>query len=221
MSNAGSDERQRDVVGRLQGEVAELRRSRRRLAEAADDDRRGMERALHDGIQQYLVAVAVDLRRLSGLLERDPAAAKALLDEVAANVSEALAEAADLAQRIYPLLLGSGGLGIALRSAAEAAGVTLVADIASNGGYPAECASAVYRACERVLSSASPGSEATITVREADGALTFEIAIAGRPSDDRVERLRDGIEAFEGHVAVERIEPGTRVYGSLPLPRSP
>ena len=90
MSNAGSGEQLQDVVDRLQGEVTELRRSRKRLVEAADADRRAIERALHDGVQQHLVALAVDLRRLAGLVDDHPVAAKALLDELAANVRQAL-----------------------------------------------------------------------------------------------------------------------------------
>jgi hypothetical protein len=64
VSNAGSGERLREVVDRLPGEVAELRGSRKRLAEAAHADRRAIECAFHDGVQQHLVALAVNLRRL-------------------------------------------------------------------------------------------------------------------------------------------------------------
>jgi signal transduction histidine kinase len=222
VSNAGSDEQLRDAVDRLQGEVAELRRSRRRLAEAAHGDRRAIERALHDGVQQYLVAFAVDLRRMSGLLDRDRVAAKALLDELAVNVREALDETTELARRIYPPLLDSRGLASALRSAAEGAGVTLRVDIPSTAGYPPECTTAVYWSCIEALSSAPPGSEATVRVLGADGALTFEIAIVGQLADDRLEGLRDRIEALEGRVTVEHTKDGgSRVHGRLSLSRSP
>jgi len=99
VSNAGSGERLGESVDRLQGEVAELRRSRRRLAEAAHADRRAIERAIHDGIQQHLVAIAIDLRHLAGLVDDDPAAAKLLLVEMAANMRIALDEATQLAHR--------------------------------------------------------------------------------------------------------------------------
>jgi glucose-6-phosphate-specific signal transduction histidine kinase len=82
MDNAGSAESLRDAVNRLQDEVAELRGSRKRLVQAAHDDRRSIERALHDGVQQHIIAFAVQLRRLTGLVDNDPAAAKALLDEM-------------------------------------------------------------------------------------------------------------------------------------------
>jgi signal transduction histidine kinase len=219
VANAESGERLRDVVDRLEGEVAELRRSRKRLAEAANDDRRAIERVLHDGVQQYLVAFAIDLRRLSGLLDRDRAAAKALLDELAGNARAALEETAELAQRIYPPLLESRGLASALRSASEGAGVTLLIEIPSSGGYPSECIVAIYWSCVDALSSASRGSQAIVRVLDADGALTFEIAIVGHLADDRLERLRDRIEALDGRLSVESKDLGSRVHGWLPLSR--
>jgi signal transduction histidine kinase len=222
VSNAGSSEQLRDVVDRLQREVAELRGSRKRLAEAAHDDRRAIERALHDGVQQHIVAFAVQLRRLAGLVDSDPAAAKALLDEMATNVREALDAASELAEKIYPPLLEARGFASALRSAAERAGVTAVVDVKAGAAYSAELTTAVYWSCAEALSSALPGSQATVRVIDADGALTFEIAIAGHLADARLERLRDRIEALDGRITVEHLEDGgSRVHGWLPLSRRP
>jgi signal transduction histidine kinase len=220
VSNAGSDEGLQDVVDRLQGEVADLRASRRRLAEAARADRRAIERALHDGVQQYLVALAFDLQRLAGLLDADPAAAKSLLDDMAAIVGEALAETTDLAQSVYPPLLEGRGLASALRSAAERAGVTAVVDVPARADYPPDIIAAVYWSCVEALSSASGGSQATVSVLDADGALTFEVSVAGRQSEARLDRLRDRIEALEGRVSVADVhDGGSRIYGWLPLSR--
>jgi signal transduction histidine kinase len=220
VSNAGSGERLRQVVDRLQGEVAELRRSRKRLAEAAHADRRTIERALHDGVQQHLVAIAVDLRRLAGLVDADPAAAKLLLDEMAANVREALAETTELAQRVYPPLLEGRGLASALRSAAESAGVTAVVDVPARADYPPEITVAVYWSCVEALSSALRGSQATVSVLDADGVLTFEVAVAGHHPEGRLDRLRDRIEALDGRVSVDDAhDGGSRIYGWLPLSR--
>ena len=220
MSNAGSGEQLQDVVDRLRGEVAELRRSRKRLAEAAHADRRAIERALHDGAQQHLVALAVDLRRLAGLVDSHPDAAKALLGEMAANVREALTETTVLAQKVYPPLLEGRGFATALRSAAESAGVTAVIDVPAGADYPPEISTAVYWSCVEALSSASAGSQATVSVRDADGALTFEVAVAGRHPEARLDRLRDRIEALDGRVSVDDgHDGGARVHGWLPLPR--
>ncbi len=220
MSNASSGERLRDVVDRLQGEVAELHRSRKRLVKAALDDRRAIERALHDGVQQQMIAVAVQLRRLAGLVDSDPAAAKALLDEMATTVREALDEASALAERIYPPLLEGRGFASALRSAAQKADVTAVVDVRTGAAVPAELTAAVYWSFIETLSSASPGSYATVRVLDVEDALTFEIAIAGYFADGRLERLRDRIEALDGRVTVEHPKDGgLRVHGWLPLSR--
>jgi signal transduction histidine kinase len=218
VSNADSGERLREVLGRLEGEVAELRGSRRRLAEAAHADRRAMERALHDGVQQHLVALAVDLRRLAGLVDSDPAGVKPLLDDMAANVREALDATTELAQSIYPALLEGRGFASALRSAAERAGMTVLIDVPAGAGYPPEIAAAVYWSCVEALSSASPGSEATVRVLDTDGTLTFEVAVAGRHPEGRLARLRDRIEALDGRFSIDEGQDGaSRVQGWLPL----
>jgi signal transduction histidine kinase len=220
VSNAGSGDRLEAVVDRLQREVAELRRSRLRLVEAADADRRAIERALHDGVQQHLVALAVDLRRLAGLVDGHPSAAKALLDEISANVREAMTDATELAQKIYPPLLEGRGLAISLRSAAESAGVTILVDVPAGANYPPEITAVVYWSCVEALSSASPGSQATVSVSDADGALTFEVAVAGHHPEGRLDRLRDRIEALDGRLTVDEAQDlGTRVHGWLPLSR--
>ena len=219
MSNAGSGEQPQDVVERLQAEVAELRRSRRRLVDVASTDRRAIERALHDGIQQHLVALAVDLRRLAGLVDGHPAA-KALLDEMAANHRVALTEMTELAQKVYPSLLEGRGFAAALRSAAESAGVTILVDVPAGADHPPEITAAVYWSCVEALSSASRGSHATVSVLDADGGLTFEVAIAGHHPEGRLARLRDRIEALDGRISVDEGQAGgSHVHGWLPLSR--
>jgi signal transduction histidine kinase len=217
VSNAGSGELLQDVVDRLQGEIAELRRSRRRLVEAADAGRRTIERALHDGVQQHLVAFAVDLQRVAGFVDGDPAAAKALLNEMAANLREALTETTELAEEIYPPPLEGPGLATELRSAAERAGVTVLVDVPAVADYPPQISAALYWSCVEALSSSSPGSEATVSVLVADGAIVFEVAVAGRHPAARLDRLRDRIEALDGRLSVENEDLGSRVQGWLPL----
>ena len=213
---AGSRDQLRDVVDRLQREAGDLRRSRKRLAEAADADRRVIERALHDGVQQHLVALAVELRRLDGLLDGDPSAVRALVDELAAIVREAIDVATELARRIYPPLLEAQGLAIALRSAAEHAGVTLLVDVPRGAGYPPEVVAAIYWVCVEALSSAPPGSEASVRVADADHELAFEIAVAGH--DERsMQRLRDRVETLDGRVSIDRDAGGSRIHAWLPL----
>lgn len=220
MSNAGSGEPQQDVVDRLQGEVAELRRSRKRLVVAADADRRAIEGAIHDGVQQRLVAFAVDLQRLARLVDDDPATAKTLLDEMAANTREALVETTELAQLVYPPLFEGRGFASAVRSAAESAGVTVLVDFPAGGGYAPEITTAVYWSCVEALSTASPGSQATVSVLDAGRVLTFEVAVAGHHPEGGLDRLRDRIEALDGRVGVDDGQDGgSRIHGWLPLSR--
>ncbi len=215
---ADPGEQPQEVADRHQAEVAALRRSRRRLAEAAYADRRAIERDLHDGVQQHLVALGVDLQRLARMVDRDPVAAKGLVNEMAANVREALDETTELAHRIHPLPLGQLGFATALRSAAQAVGVTAIVDIAAGADYPPETVAALYWCCVDALSSASGGSTATVTTHDTEGALTFEILIAEPLTGDRIERLRDRIEALDGRLSVDvRQDGGARVHGWLPL----
>jgi signal transduction histidine kinase len=216
VSNAASDEPLPEAVDRLRAEVAELRESRKRLARTADAERRELERVLHDGAQQSLVALAFGLQRLSGLLERDPAAARRLLEELAANAKEATDETMELARRIYPPMLEARGLTLALRAAAAAAGVTLEMERPSGARLPPEVAAVIYWSCVDALSSARPDSHAAIRVRDANGTVTFELSIVGQQPADRLQRLRDRIEALDGRVSVDALPDGTtRVQGWL------
>src|SRR5450432_1380004 len=90
VSDTDTGERQEEIVARLQSEVEEIRRSRRRLAEVAHAERRGIERDLHDGIQQHLVAIAVDLQRLAGLVDGVSVDATSMIQDLTVTVREAL-----------------------------------------------------------------------------------------------------------------------------------
>jgi signal transduction histidine kinase len=181
----------------------------RTLVLAADDDRRKIERALHDGVQQHLVALAVNLQLAQRLVDDDPAAAKALLDELGRDVSHALEEAAQLAQMIHPPLLESGGLAAALRAAASSAGVTSSVDVQTTATYPLEVVTTVYLCWLEALNGATVGAPVTISVRKAEGGLSFEIG-GCEPLPDR---LLDRVEALGGQLE----NTGTGVAGSLPL----
>lgn len=203
----------------LREEMAELRASRARLVQAADADRRRLERDLHEGVQQDLIALAVNLQLASRLADTDPAAAKALLAEMRRDVQQALDETARLAQRIYPPLLETGGLAAALRSAAAGAGIRVTLDVPAAATYPPEVVGAIYWSCRDALEHAGAGSRATVTVREEEGgAVAFEVVEDGSGSAAGLERLRDRVEALGGRLTI-RVEPGrgARVSGSLPL----
>ena len=218
----------RDTLDRLRLEVTELRASRKRIVLASDADRRRIERELHESVQQHLVALAVNLQLAGGLVDADPAAAKALLEQMGRDVQQALDEAAQLAQRIYPALLEGRGFAAALRSAAAGAGIPASVDVPAGATYPPEVAWTVYLCCLEALEHAGAGARAAVTVRDEEGALAFEVvedgvarsAGAAARSDAGLDRLRDRVEALGGRLTI-RSEPGrgTRVSGSLPLSR--
>ncbi len=203
---------------RLVADIEELRRSRARLVLAADRERRAIERVLHDGLQQQLIAIAIDLRRAADLVAADPAAGRTVLDALGADVGRAIDEAASLAQTIHPpRMLEVRSLASAVRSAAEQAGVTVDVRTASVTKHPPELIDAVYRTCTEVLSAAPAGTAATITVTDAADGVRFEIAVTGGYPAGRVEGLRDRVEALGGRLMVEDdVEGGSRVTGTLP-----
>ena len=208
-----------ESLDRLRHEIEELRASRARLVVGADADRRRLERDLHDGPQQHLIALAVNLQLARQLADSDPEAGKTLLDEMGRDVQQALDETGKLAHRIYPPLLDAGGLAAAVRAAAVNAGVPTRVELPVEARYPPEIAGAVYFCCLEVLERAADGTRATVTVHEDDGALLFEID--ARPAiDEGPGRSQDRVEALGGELVV-RSRPGesTHVSGSLPLAR--
>ena len=112
----------RETVERLRAEVDDLHASRARLVAAADAERRALERQLHDGVQQQLVALVVNLQLARGLCVTDPTAAGALLEDVGRDARAALEQLRGLAVEIYPPLLEAGLVAV-LRGAAVDAGV--------------------------------------------------------------------------------------------------
>jgi signal transduction histidine kinase len=190
----------RETVERLRRDVEELRASRRRIVLAADADRRRIERALHEGVQQDLVALAVKLQLAGGLIESDPAGAKQLVDELARDVQRSLDETAQLAQWIYPPLLESGGLGAALRAAAVSLGVRASIEVAEGDGYPPEVVRALYFCGVAALERVGAGGRATLAVRAEAGAPALDVA-ADPPVE--LEDLRDRVEALGGRLTIK------------------
>jgi signal transduction histidine kinase len=210
----------RDELERLRAEVAELRASRARLILAADADRRAIERDLHDGVHQHLVALAVNLELAGQAEDSDPAAAKTLLEEMRHDVQQALDETALLAQRIYPATLDANAFAALLRSAALNAGVRASVDVAAGSAYPPEVGMTVYLCWLDALARGSSETRLAIRVRESEDALTFEVMGDAPRSDADLERVRDRVEALGGRLTMSSgPDGGIRASGSLPLSR--
>jgi signal transduction histidine kinase len=205
-------------LDRLRVEVVDLRASRRRLALADDAELRGIERELHNGVQQHLVALAVGVQLAPGLVDADPVAAKASLEEIGRDLRLALDEAGKLAHRIYPPLLETGGLAAALRSAAVHARVPTRIDVEADATYPPEVARAVYLCCLAVLHAAAADTQAAVTVRGENATLAFDVVADRAVPGVDLDRERDRVEALGGRLTIGSKAGGvTRVAGSIPV----
>jgi len=201
-------------------EVEGLRASRERLALAHDAERRDIERALHDGVQQLLVGLAANLELAAAAADTDPRATTALLVAMRQDVRQALEETRTLAHRIYPPLLEAGGLRPALRAAAASADVRITTNIPAEAACPAEIAGAIYFCCVEALEQAGAGSSATITVRIEEGAVSFSVFVDRDLGTAWVPLSRDRVEALGGRLNVgSDPDDRTRLVGSLPLSR--
>ena len=210
----------------------ELQDSRARIVAAGDSERRKLERNLHDGAQQHLVALAVKLRLARDAVEEDPADAMAMIDEIKGDVQTAIAELRALAHGIFPPLLVSGGLTDALPAAAGRAALPTTVELVDVGRYGNDIEAAVYfctlEALQNAGKHAGEDAMAAVTVFETDGVLSFEIRDDGAGFDMQDGTAKNGhgfvnmadrLGAFGGRIAVvSAVGEGTSITGTIPLP---
>jgi signal transduction histidine kinase len=214
-------------------QLDELRASRRRLVAAQDSERRKLERDLHDGAQQSLVAILIGLRT-AVIAGQQRLANRAEIQDVSHLLRETSATLADLVSDQGPRALADQGLIGALRSAADIASrsgpmVRVVSGLTSD--VPEELTSTIYFCCLEAIQNASKHAEAseiTVTISEPDGMIAFEVtdngvgfdpSLAGRGSG--LGNLAHRVSVLGGDVIVESAPAcGTTVRGWLPLPPS-
>jgi PAS domain S-box-containing protein len=214
-----------DVSERARHE-GELRSSRMRLVEAGDAERRRLERNLHDGAQQRLVALSLALRLAQSKLASDPVRADSILSEAAAELALALQELRELARGIHPAMLTDRGLYAALESLAERSPVPveLDVDLGERFAEPVEAA-AFYVASEALANVAkyAHANGVTVAVTRSDGSVAITISDDGVGGADpaRGSGLRglvDRVEALGGTLQVTSpVAEGTIVHAELPL----
>jgi signal transduction histidine kinase len=208
--------------------IEELRASRQRLVAAQDEERRKIERNIHDGAQQQLVALTVKLRLAQDLVATDPPKAEAILSDLQGETQTALDDLRDLARGIYPPLLADRGLAEALGAQARKAAVPTTVEAEDVGRYPAEVESAVYFCALEALNNVAKYADATaveIRLARSDGHLTFLVRDdgAGFDVDSRVhgtglQGMADRIEAVGGRLEiVSALGEGATVTGSIPV----
>ena len=209
--------------------IEELRDSRRRIVGAQDEERRRLERNLHDGAQQQLVALSVQLKLLEQQIPRDPEAASTLAARLQGATSSALEDLRDLARGIYPPLLADQGLTAALEAQARKGAIPISVEADGIGRYDEGIEAAVYfcalEALQNVAKYAQASSACVRLVGE-DGRLRFEVADDGLGFDPATTRsglglqgMADRIDAIGGTLEV-RSAPGegTTIVGDIPVP---
>jgi signal transduction histidine kinase len=206
----------------------ELQASRQRLVAAQDEERRKLERNLHDGAQQQLVALSVKARLAYQLAERDPARVGAMLDQIQADTNDALENLRDLARGIYPPLLADKGLVAALEAQARKAAVPTTVDGNGLGRFGQDIEAAVYFSCLEALQNVAKyagASRATIALSNGSGMLRFTVTDDGDGFDlsktsygTGLQGIEDRLAALDGtfYVRSER-GVGTTVEGQLPI----
>jgi len=206
--------------------LSDLRASRQRLVATQDEERRRLERNLHDGAQQQLVSLAVKQRLVGELIDKDPDKASSMIAELQADTADALDTLRDLARGIYPQVLADRGLTAALEAPIRKTPVPVDLRPDSIGRHDQEIEAAVYFCCLEALQNVSKYANASKAVRlEVDGPwLTFGVQDDGAGFDPAKTKLGTGLqgmsdrlEALGGGLEI-RSEPGrgTTIAGRVP-----
>jgi PAS domain S-box-containing protein len=216
-----------DVTERA-AQAEELRRSRARLVQAGDDERRRLERNLHDGAQQRLVSLSLSLRLAQAKIGSDPDAADELLSGAGAELALALEELRELARGIHPAVLTERGLGPALESLTNRAPFPVDLDCMPDERLPGPVEAAAFYVVSEALANVAKYAEASsvrVTVERMNGRAIVEVADDGKGGADPtggsgLRGLVDRVEALDGQLAVESpAGGGTRVRAEIPLPQ--
>jgi len=208
--------------------IEELRASRQRIVAAQDQTRRRLERNIHDGAQQQLIALAMKLRLMGGMVGKDPDKERELAEQLVSETQDALENLRDLARGIYPPLLQDKGLVSALEAQARKSPVPTTVQADGVSRYPQELEAAVYFCTLEAMQNAAKYAHAsTMTVRlsEQAGRLLFDVTDDGSGFDPSanghgsgLQGMADRLEALGGRLEVRSgIGHGTTIGGNLPL----
>jgi signal transduction histidine kinase len=208
------------LSAQVRAQLEEVRASRARIVEAADAERRRVERDLHDGAQQRLVALGMRLE----LARESQTGASALIDQTTAELTTAIAEVRGLARGLHPPILTEAGLAAALESLAERSPIPVRVDAPEDRYAPAVEAAAYFVVAEALTNVAkySGASSATVTVRPTNGGLSVQVTDDGRggADPDRGSGLRgltDRVAAIGGRLTIQSpTGGGTTVLAELP-----
>ena len=228
LHNSQLDTALQTTLDELRKQADALRESRARIVASGDAERRRVERNLHDGAQQRLVALAVNLRLARDIIVDDEESGLEMLDQLAGEVQETIQELRELAHGIYPPLLVDSGLVEALRAAANRNPLPVEIHAQGVGRYASETEAAVYFCCLEALQNAAkhaPEAHVTIDLWEESGGLLFTVSDDGPGYDaERATKghgyvnMADRLGAIGGTVRWEsEVGRGSVVRGSVPL----
>ncbi|HET9847045.1 MAG TPA: histidine kinase [Candidatus Dormibacteraeota bacterium] len=231
-AQAGLVLRNARLTAELLARLEDLRLSRQRLVQAQDEARRRLERNIHDGAQQQLVAIKVRLSLAERLIGKEPDKLKRALSQLKDDTDGAIQALRELARGIYPPLLAEGGLYVALQAQALKSSVPITIEASDLKRYAPETEGAVYFCCLEALQNIAKSAEAsaaTIKLAANDGRLAFVIEDNGVGFDPaRVHRgaglqnMIDRLEALGGKLSIHSAPgKGTRVMGEVPVEPRP
>ncbi|MET0800149.1 MAG: histidine kinase [Actinomycetota bacterium] len=212
----------------LQARLDDLRAAQKRLVAAQDDERRRLERNIHDGAQQQLVALQVRQRLAEQLVDRDPAKAKAMLGGLQTDTGKALDDLRDLARGIYPPLLADKGLVAALGAQSRRSVVPVTIRSDGVGRYPQEVEAAVYFSVLEALQNVAKYADvatAEVSLAQQAGEVRFTVRDEGRGFDPRatgygtgLQGIADRLGALDGRLEVQSSPgSGATVTGTIPV----
>jgi signal transduction histidine kinase len=203
---------------RLQAEIlfqlGEVRASRARIVQAGDVERRRLERNLHDGAQQRILALSYDIRLAHASAEADADdRTRLLLEQALADVQAGLGELRELAHGIYPAILTEAGLGPALATLADSASIPVELDDAVQGRYPEVIETAAYlMVAEAIEDAAGRGAGyAAVTAAYRDGRLTVTVEDDGQARSASLTEIADRAGALGGILTVEPTRLGVEI----------
>jgi len=207
--------------------IEELRASRQRLVAAQDEERRRLERNIHDGAQQQLVALGIQLGLAQRQAAKESPSVAELLAKLQAQSTEALDDLRDLARGIYPPLLADQGLAAALTAQARKAPLPVEVEADGIGRYPQDAEAAIYFCCLEALQNVAKHAGATkvcVRLRSEGDALAFEVTDDGNgfdsdhtPMGSGLQNMADRLAALGGTLEVRsRTGQGTTISGRLP-----
>jgi signal transduction histidine kinase len=204
-----------------------LAASRARLVEVGDAERMRLERNLHDGAQQRLVSVAIELSMVAAKLDSDPRAAREVLTEAQDELGRGLAELRELARGIHPVILTERGLGPALDALLARAPVTIEITELPERRLTAPVEAAAYYVVAEAITNVGKyahASSATVSISRSAGAATVSVSDDGVGGADPargsgLRGLAARVEALNGHLDVDSAAGcGTRIRAEIPLP---